>query len=76
VKKEISKNHKNAVVKIIGKAAHERFLETEHCRITIDPGFDFVNEQYVALKNDVTIHFKLKEISDNGAFLETETQSG
>lgn len=73
VKKEIRKIHKNAVINIIGKAAHERFLETEHCRITIDPGFDFVNEKYVASKNDVTIHFKLKEISDKAALAETES---
>jgi hypothetical protein len=73
VQNEIRNIHMNAVIKIIGKAAHERFLETEHCRITIDPGFDFVNEQYVAGKNDVTIHFKLKDISDKAAFAETET---
>ena len=62
MQKEIRKIHKNAVINIIGKAAHERFLETEHCRITIDPGFDFVNEKYVASKNDVIIHFELKDI--------------
>lgn len=57
---EIKKIHGNADIRIKGGAAHERSLETEHCRITIDPGFDFVNDRYVAEKNDVSIHFKLK----------------
>lgn len=60
VSKMIREIHREAVVSFSGKADHERFLETENCRITIDPGFDFVNGNYIAEKNNVAIHFALK----------------
>ena len=64
VENEIRNIHGEAVIRF-GKAVHERFIETEHCKIIIDPGFDFVNENYFAERNDVSIHFKIKEQHEN-----------
>lgn len=64
IEKEIRNIHGETVFRF-GNAVHERFIESELCKIIIDPGFDFVNESYIAERNDVSIHFKIKEPPTN-----------
>jgi len=57
---EIKKLNPKITVLFKSSGDHKRTLETEDFIITIDPGFDFVNRQYIAAKHNVTITFKYK----------------
>lgn len=55
---EIKKIHSNMEVDILPTGDHKRILQTEDFQISIDPGFDFVDKEYVARKHNVTLGFK------------------
>lgn len=60
IESEIKKLNPNIAVSFKSTGDHKRSLETEDFVITIDPGFDFVNRQYIAANHNVTITFKYK----------------
>jgi len=54
---EMKKVHPNLKVSY-SNSEHARYIETDQFRIDIDPGFDFVNQRYVADYNNVIFRFK------------------
>ena len=41
--------------------SHMRSLETDNFLITLDPGFDFVNKEYLTERHDAVIDFNRKQ---------------
>jgi hypothetical protein len=54
---EMKKVHPNLKVSY-SNSEHARYIETDQFRIDIDPGFDFVNQRYLADYNNVIFRFK------------------
>ena len=58
VEKEILILKNSIKVNFISTGDHARSLETDNYKITFDPGFDFVNREYIAEKHNVIIDIR------------------
>lgn len=57
---ELKEKFQNIELSINSTGDHWRILETKKFKITLEPGFDFVNEIYIAEKQNVLINFNVK----------------
>lgn len=63
-KSELEKNFPNKEIEILDKPEHRRWIKTDKFIIRIDPGLDFVNNNYIADMNKVEIEFSKREDID------------
>ena len=58
---EIKGIKNNIEINFKTSGSHMRSLETDDFLITLDPGFDFVNKEYLTERHDAVIEFKRKQ---------------
>lgn len=60
IETEVKRISNNITIRFRGTGKHRRTIETDDFLITLDPGFDFVNNEYIAEKHDAVLMFERK----------------